>query len=254
MAADHGGPMPVLVMLTRDLVIARRLRQVAAEHALTVWDAGDSPVSPGGEPGGQPAVAGDQPDVARDQPDVAGDQPAVAVIDLLRPDAIDRVRAWRAAWPDAIIAAHIGTPDRELWIRAQRAGCDLVVNRGALVPRLRARLARRSGQRAHRFPLFDLADAAGRLGLVFSADDTPVGPLAVYRVAGEFYAIADRCPHAGAVLCGGEVESGVLTCPGHGSRFDIRTGERVRGPADTGVTRYPLVQDAGQVFLLIRPG
>ena len=254
MAAGDPVPMPVLVMLTGDLVIARRLRQVAAEHELTVADISDMAQD------WQLAAGGDQSNAASpsggvaSQPGRAASQPAVAVIDLLRPDAIDRVRAWRASWPEALIAAYLGVPDRDLWVRAQRAGCDLVLNRGALVPRLRDRLSRRRGQPGRRFPLFDVAEVAGRLGLVFRTDDSPVGPLAVYQVAGGFHAIADHCPHAGAVLSGGEVESAVVTCPAHGSRFDICTGERLRGPADTGVARYRLSQDAGQVFLLIPSG
>jgi nitrite reductase/ring-hydroxylating ferredoxin subunit len=232
-AADDPGPVPMLAVLTDDLVIARRLRQLAEENALTVADPEDlrtSATAPGG----------------------AVEQPALAVIDLLRPDALERVRTWRAWWPDAVIAGHLSVPDRELWVAAQRAGCDLVANRGALVPRLRERLARLGTQHARRFPLFEVADAAGRLGLVFRAEETPAGPLAVYRVGSNWHAVADRCPHAGSRLSGGTIEGTTLTCPGHGSRFDICTGERVRGPADTGIATFPLVQDGGVICLLIR--
>ena len=178
--------------------------------------------------------------------------PVAAVIDLLRPDALDRIRAWRARWPDTLIAGHISVPDRDLWVAAQRAGCDLVASRGALMPQLRDRLARSGDQRPERFPLLDVADAAGRLGLVCRVDETPAGPLAVYRVAGQWHAIADRCPHAGTVLSAGEIEGTVITCPGHGSRFDVRTGERLRGPADTDIEAFPLLQEGGQVYLPIR--
>jgi nitrite reductase/ring-hydroxylating ferredoxin subunit len=232
-AADAPGPAPVLAVLTDDPVIARRLRQLAQQNALTIADLAD--IRTGAtRPGGADA------------------QPAVAVIDLLRPDAVDCVRVWRARWPDALIAGHLGVPDRELWVAAQRAGCDLVANSGALLPRLRERLARLGGQHTRRFPLFEVADAAGRLGLVYRADETPAGPLAVYRVGSQWHAVADRCPHAGSRLSGGTIEGATLTCPGHGSRFDICTGERARGPADTGVATFPLVQDGGQVCLLIR--
>jgi nitrite reductase/ring-hydroxylating ferredoxin subunit len=235
------GRAGVLVMLSDDLFIGRRLRQLAHDRGLIVTDA----------PDGAPDVAGPGP-AGPDEAGAGEQQPTVAVIDLHRPGAIDRVRAWRARWPDALLVGYLDVPDRERWVAAQRAGCDLVTNRGALIPRLRDRLARQADQRGRRFPLCEAADAAGRLGLVFRADDTPVGPLAVYQVAGRLYAIADRCPHAGATLSGGEVESAVVTCPRHGSRFDIRTGERLRGPADAGVACHPLVQEGGQVFLLIR--
>jgi len=54
------------------------------------------------------------------------------------------------------------------------------------------------------------------------------------------------------VLSSGEIEGTVLTCPGHGSRFDVRTGERLRGPADTDIAVFPLVQEGGQIYLPIR--
>lgn len=222
----------MLVLLSADPVIARRVSQLAQERGLTVAGPPESP------PDSDPAAG--------------GVQPVVAVVDLLRADALDRVRAWRAWWPDTLIVGHISLPDRDLWVAAQRAGCDLVTSRGALLPQLRERLARSGDQRSERFPLFDVADAAGRLGLVCRMDVTPVGPLAVYRSGGRWYAIADRCPHSGAVLSGGEIEGTVVTCPGHGSRFDIRTGERLRGPADIDVAAFPLVQEGGQICMPIR--
>ena len=76
--------------------------------------------------------------------------------------------------------------------------------------------------------------------------------MAVYHTAGQLHAIADRCPHAGTVLSGGAVEGTVLTCPGHGSRFDICTGERLRGLADAGIAVFPLIDEGSQICLLIR--
>ncbi len=230
-----GRPAGLLLVLTGDPPVRRRLGLLAAESGLTFADAGAAGMPAAGSPAGGGASA----------------EPAVAVIDLDWPGAPDLVRTWRARWPSALLAGYLVVPDRERWIAAQRAGCDLVANRGALVLRLREALAR-SAPAARAFPLFAAADAAGRLGLVHRAADTPVGPVAVYRVAGRLQAIADRCPHAGAALSGGEVEDGVITCPGHGSRFSIETGERLRGPADTGIAVFPLTEEGGQVCLLSR--
>ena len=41
-----------------------------------------------------------------------------------------------------------------------------------------------------------------------------------------------------------------MTCPRHGSQFDVTTGQRVRGPADTDIPTYPTVADGGQFYLL----
>jgi nitrite reductase/ring-hydroxylating ferredoxin subunit len=128
--------------------------------------------------------------------------------------------------------------------------CDLVANRGSLAARLGALLAGPGGRQGGRFPLFDAADVPGRLGLVFRAADTPVGPVAVYQVAGCLHAVQDRCPHAGAALSAGALAGTTVTCPRHGSQFDVTTGERLRGPADQGLASYRLLQDGGQVFLL----
>lgn len=75
--------------------------------------------------------------------------------------------------------------------------------------------------------------------------------LAVYHVGNRFHACADRCPHAGATLSEGELEGGVVTCPRHGSQFDVTTGQRLRGPADTDIATYPTLEDGGQLYLLV---
>jgi nitrite reductase/ring-hydroxylating ferredoxin subunit/uncharacterized membrane protein len=43
--------------------------------------------------------------------------------------------------------------------------------------------------------------------------------------------LADRCTHRGGPLSEGEVAGGCITCPWHGSRFDLVDGRVVRGPA-----------------------
>ena len=48
--------------------------------------------------------------------------------------------------------------------------------------------------------------------------------VALFREGDEYYAIDDRCPHAGASLCGGSVEGGVVTCPWHYWSFHLCDG------------------------------
>ncbi|MGH9002345.1 MAG: Rieske (2Fe-2S) protein, partial [Acidimicrobiia bacterium] len=98
---------------------------------------------------------------------------------------------------------------------------------------------------------FPAADVAGRLGVVHRDPQSPVGPLAVYHLRGRLHAVDDRCPHAGATLSEGEVEGCVVTCPRHGSQFDVSDGERVRGPADQGLRTFTLVEEGGQVYLVL---
>jgi nitrite reductase/ring-hydroxylating ferredoxin subunit len=44
------------------------------------------------------------------------------------------------------------------------------------------------------------------------------------KVGADYYAVENRCPHLGLPLAGGRVQDGTITCPFHGSRFDICTG------------------------------
>jgi nitrite reductase/ring-hydroxylating ferredoxin subunit len=48
---------------------------------------------------------------------------------------------------------------------------------------------------------------------------------------GETCAIANTCTHRGGPLNEGERDGDVVTCPWHGSQFDLCSGEVLRGPA-----------------------
>jgi nitrite reductase/ring-hydroxylating ferredoxin subunit len=60
------------------------------------------------------------------------------------------------------------------------------------------------------------------------AGDTPV---LLLRHDGHVHAMHDRCSHRGCLLSSGTVEGESITCPCHGSRFDLRDGSIERGPA-----------------------
>jgi 3-phenylpropionate/trans-cinnamate dioxygenase ferredoxin component len=59
--------------------------------------------------------------------------------------------------------------------------------------------------------------------------------LLLAKVEGRFYVTDCICPHLGADLSEGMLHGTVLTCPFHGSRFDIRDGRVVRWTELTGV-------------------
>lgn len=52
------------------------------------------------------------------------------------------------------------------------------------------------------------------------------------------FALADRCSHRGGPLSEGTVDDGCVTCPWHGSRFDLDTGIPTRGPASVPQPTY----------------
>jgi 3-phenylpropionate/trans-cinnamate dioxygenase ferredoxin subunit len=62
--------------------------------------------------------------------------------------------------------------------------------------------------------------------------------LALFNVAGTYYAIDDTCPHRGGSLSQGAIEGEQVTCPRHGAVFRITTGEVLRPPAQTAVAGY----------------
>lgn len=51
--------------------------------------------------------------------------------------------------------------------------------------------------------------------------------LLVAKVGDHHCAIANKCPHLGLPMAKGKFENGVITCPFHGSKFDIATGKNV---------------------------
>lgn len=50
----------------------------------------------------------------------------------------------------------------------------------------------------------------------------------IVRSGGKFYAAGARCPHMGGRLAQGKLEGTVVTCPLHGSQFDLSDGHVVR--------------------------
>jgi nitrite reductase/ring-hydroxylating ferredoxin subunit len=54
--------------------------------------------------------------------------------------------------------------------------------------------------------------------------------VALFNAGGKFYALANRCPHANGPLVDGVLEGATVSCPLHESRFDLETGEPLKGP------------------------
>ena len=86
--------------------------------------------------------------------------------------------------------------------------------------------------------------------------------IVVFNIAGELFALVDRCPHRGGSLCEGKltglVESSepgryrfsrrgeILRCPWHGWEFDIRTGKSRCDPEKVRAKSYDVAIEAGQ--------
>jgi 3-phenylpropionate/trans-cinnamate dioxygenase ferredoxin subunit len=89
----------------------------------------------------------------------------------------------------------------------------------------------------------DLPDQ-GAIGV--QIDDEPV---AIVRVGGEIYALADVCSHAEVALSEGEVYDHTVECWLHGSCFDLRTGNPTGPPATEPVATYSVKIEGDDVYV-----
>jgi len=73
--------------------------------------------------------------------------------------------------------------------------------------------------------------------------------VAIFNVDGQFYATQSECTHMGGPLCEGSLSGEVVTCPWHGSQFNVRTGEVVMDPADEPIETHPVMVRDGLLVL-----
>lgn len=62
----------------------------------------------------------------------------------------------------------------------------------------------------------------------FEVDDKKI---LVVNLESKYYAIGNLCTHMGCVLSRGVLSGEIVECPCHGSRFDVKTGSILKGPA-----------------------
>ncbi len=71
------------------------------------------------------------------------------------------------------------------------------------------------------------------------------------NVDGKRYAIGNVCTHEEGPLDQGRLEEYEVECPWHGSRFDIRTGQVILGPASGPESVYEVKLEGTNI--LVRP-
>lgn len=122
----------------------------------------------------------------------------------------------------------------------------------------------------------------GKQILLGKVEDFPAGeltklnvegiPLVVAPVDDGFCAVLNRCSHMPLPVNLGKIEDNVITCPWHGSRFDICTGENLdwvrgigpntkfpewsrkllmMGRQPTPLTVYPVTERDGELYIEI---
>lgn len=77
-------------------------------------------------------------------------------------------------------------------------------------------------------------------------------PVLIIDIDGRLCTVDALCAHEVAFLRGGEIDPPIyeITCPLHGTRFNIQTGAATRGPAAAPLTVYPVQEDdTGSIWL-----
>tara|TARA_B100001964_G_C13645680_1_gene342499 strand:+ start:88 stop:402 length:315 start_codon:yes stop_codon:yes gene_type:complete len=64
-----------------------------------------------------------------------------------------------------------------------------------------------------------------------------------------FFSIKNCCTHDNATLYGGIVENDTITCPKHGAKFDLKTGDALTMPATVGVETFPVKVEGKDIFV-----
>jgi nitrite reductase/ring-hydroxylating ferredoxin subunit len=72
------------------------------------------------------------------------------------------------------------------------------------------------------------------------------------NVAGEYYAIGNKCAHRGCKLSSGIFEGETVKCPCHKSVFNVKTGEVLRGPASKAAPKYAVRVEEEQILVSIK--
>lgn len=73
--------------------------------------------------------------------------------------------------------------------------------------------------------------------------------IAVFNLAGEFYAIDGICTHGAAQLADGYIEGELIECPQHGGSFEIKTGKAAGYPCVVDVKRYAVKVEDGSILI-----
>jgi 3-phenylpropionate/trans-cinnamate dioxygenase ferredoxin subunit len=71
----------------------------------------------------------------------------------------------------------------------------------------------------------------------------------VVNLGTTFTAIGNKCTHMGCKLSSGKIDGDTVRCPCHGSMFNVRTGEAVKGPAKHPEPSYFVKVENGEIFI-----
>ena len=106
-----------------------------------------------------------------------------------------------------------------------------------------------------------MSTQASRTVRLASVDEIPEGQgrefrvgdlfVAIFRDQGEFHAMEDMCPHAGAPMNDGPVSKGVVTCMWHGWKFSLKDGACLNVPRGFPLTIFPVTVEGSDIYVTL---
>lgn len=72
--------------------------------------------------------------------------------------------------------------------------------------------------------------------------------IALFNLAGAFYAISNVCMHQGGPLSKGTLDNDIVTCPWHGWKYSVKDGKSLHRGGDS-VNSYPVQLSDGKVYV-----
>jgi nitrite reductase (NADH) small subunit len=75
--------------------------------------------------------------------------------------------------------------------------------------------------------------------------------IALFNIQGVFHAIDNACSHRGGPLGEGNLRGTTVTCPWHGTQFNVTNGQVLGPPAASDVASYPTKVEEDGVWVAV---
>jgi len=74
-------------------------------------------------------------------------------------------------------------------------------------------------------------------------------PILLVNLEGTYYAIGNKCTHMQCTLTNGQLNGDVVQCPCHGSKFNVKSGKVVGGPAAFPEPKYEVKVEGDKILV-----
>ena len=70
------------------------------------------------------------------------------------------------------------------------------------------------------------------------------------KIEGKYHAVSNVCSHARVLLSEGRLRGSIVTCPLHGARFDVTSGQCLGGPAFQDIASYSVSDEDNEIIIV----